>query len=160
MEQLMLSQKIQQIIHKYKYAAVILVIGLVLMLLPQQTDIAEETEKAEPAPVVTDDLQSQLEDLLGQIQGAGDVRVLLTMETEKETVYQTDAGASGADTVIVEDSANSESALVRTVQSPVYRGAVVVCQGADSAVVRLAIIEAVSCATGLRSDQISVVKMN
>ena len=42
---------------------------------------------------------------------------------------------------------------------PVYQGAVVVCQGADSAAVRLAVTQAVSDLTGLGADHISVVKM-
>ena len=40
-----------------------------------------------------------------------------------------------------------------------YRGAIVVCQGADSPAVKLAIVEAVSRATGLGADSISVLKM-
>jgi len=40
-----------------------------------------------------------------------------------------------------------------------YRGAVVVCQGGDNASVRLAVVEAVSNATGLTSDRITVLKM-
>ena len=42
---------------------------------------------------------------------------------------------------------------------PVYQGAVVVCEGAERAAVRLAIVEAVSSLTGLGSDKISVIKM-
>lgn len=164
MDRLNLSQKLHSLIQKYKYALIILVIGLVLMLLPGQ-DAEESTPEAEePTVQEQEDLESRLESLLRQIDGAGEVRVLLTVESGEEIVYQTDSNASdsqqSSDTVIVEDSGNTESGLVRVVQSEVYRGAVVVCQGADSPSVRLAIVEAVSCATGLRSDQISVVKMN
>jgi hypothetical protein len=38
-------------------------------------------------------------------------------------------------------------------------GAVIVCQGADKPVVRLAIVEAVADATGLSTDTITVLKM-
>ena len=37
---------------------------------------------------------------------------------------------------------------------------VVLCQGADAPSVKLAIVEAVRCVTGLGADQISVQKMN
>lgn len=159
MGELRMPQKLQNLLQKYKYAAVILLIGLALMLIPAQgsgTEGSVETVKVEEK---TADLESRLEELLGQISGAGQVKVLLTMETGDETVYQTDTQTDSADTVIVEDADRQESGLVRRVEAAVYRGAVVVCQGADQATVRLAIIEAVSCATGLRSDQISVVKM-
>ena len=41
---------------------------------------------------------------------------------------------------------------------PLYQGAVVVCQGAGKASVRLAVTEAIAALTGLTSDKISVVK--
>ena len=41
---------------------------------------------------------------------------------------------------------------------PTYQGAVVVCEGAGSSSVRLAVVNAVSVLTGLSSDRISVVK--
>jgi hypothetical protein len=41
----------------------------------------------------------------------------------------------------------------------VYQGAVVLCQGAADAAVRLAVVEAVSKATGLGADKICVLKM-
>lgn len=39
-------------------------------------------------------------------------------------------------------------------------GAAVVCQGADSAAVRLDVTEAMRCYTGLRTDRIVIFKMN
>lgn len=164
MDRLNLTQKLHALMQKYKYALIILVIGLVLMLLPGQDTEESTLEAEEPTVQEQEDLESRLESLLRQIDGAGEVRVLLTLESGEEIIYQTDSNGSdsqhASDTVIVEDSGNTESGLVRVIQSEVYRGAVVVCQGADSPSVRLAIVEAVSCATGLRSDQISVVKMN
>ena len=41
---------------------------------------------------------------------------------------------------------------------PVYLGAVVVCQGAGSGGVRLAVTEAVAALTGLPADRITVVQ--
>lgn len=164
MDQVNLSHKLQALVQKYKYALIILVIGLVLMLIPGQEAEASDEPVEEAAVQETEDLESRLEELLRQINGAGEVRVLLTVESGEEVVYQTNFNSSESqqseDTVIVDNSDRAESALVRVIQSAVYRGAVVACQGADSAAVRLAIVEAVSCATGLRSDQISVVKMN
>jgi len=40
----------------------------------------------------------------------------------------------------------------------VYQGAVVVCQGADSSAVRLAVTEAVAALTGLSTEKITVVQ--
>ena len=56
-------------------------------------------------------------------------------------------------------SSRTESGLVRQTLGPVYRGAVILCQGADDPTVKLAVVEAVRCVTGLGADQISVQKM-
>ena len=41
---------------------------------------------------------------------------------------------------------------------PVYQGALVVCSGGDDPQVKLALYEAVSALTGLRTDKISICK--
>ena len=109
-------------------------------------------------------LEQRLEELLAQIEGAGAVRVLLTEDVGRETVWQTDvqkdADSVREDTVILEDSGRNENGLVRQTTEPSYRGAVILCQGADAPSVKLAIVEAVRCVTGLGADQISVQKMN
>ena len=90
--------------------------------------------------------------------------MLLTVRTGGETHYQTDEDSQpdvrrSVSTVIVEDENRQELGLVRRTDPPVYQGAVVVCQGAEDPQVRLAIVEAVSCATGLGADRITVVRM-
>ena len=107
----------------------------------------------------------ELEELLSQVQGAGQVRVLLTEDTGRETVYQTDVQSDSdshrsEDTVLVEDSSRNETGLFRRTLEPRYRGAVILCQGADVPGVKLAIVEAVRCVTGLGADEISVQKLN
>ena len=57
------------------------------------------------------------------------------------------------------DSHRDQVGLVRQTIPPIYQGAIILCQGADSAAVRLAIIQAVAGATGLTSDRITVLKM-
>ena len=51
-----------------------------------------------------------------------------------------------------------EPAVQSTVY-PTYQGALVVCDGAERASVRLAVTQAVSSLTGLGSNKIAVVKM-
>lgn len=156
------KQRINALFGKYKYPILVLLVGIGLMLLPGR-------EAAEPAPVPTEtpevSLELRLEALLSQIDGAGQVRVLLTEETGRETVYQTDIQTDSdsrhsEDTVLVEDSSRNETGLVRRMLEPEYRGAVILCQGADAPGVKLAIVEAVRCVTGLGADQISVQKLN
>lgn len=160
------SQTAAAFLKKYRYVVIILLLGLLLMMLPQQEEKTERpivAEGEEAAP----DLSDALEDILCQIQGAGDVKVLLTCASGPETVYQQreDIPVSGnegiihREPVVITDSQRGQSGMVRMELGPEYLGAIVLCQGADSAAIRLAIVEAVSNATGLPSNCISVLKM-
>lgn len=167
MDIVMLKNKVQKTVQKYKYPLLILLIGLGLMLLPENLFKTEQTSQT---PVQQDqtqpDLSSQLAEILSQISGAGKVKVMLTVASGEKTVYQEDVDISGGessssrqDTVIITDSDRNQSGLVTRVDPPTYLGAIIVCQGADKAAVRLAIVEAVSRVTGLGADRISVLKM-
>ena len=158
------KQRINALLGKYKYPILVALVGLGLMLLPSEQ---EPTEPTEPPRAVECSLEEKLEALLGRIEGAGQVSVLLTEKEGSQTLYQTDsqtdADDSGSrrtdDTVLIEDENRTESGLVRQTLGPVYRGAVILCQGADDPSVKLAVVEAVRCVTGLGADQISVQKM-
>ena len=108
-----------------------------------------------------------LGDILSQIHGAGKVQVMLTVASGEETHFQTDikqsnseqTDSSQSDTVIITDADRNQAGLIKQINPPVYRGAIIVCQGADSASVRLAIVDAVAKVTGLSADRICVLKM-
>ena len=156
------KQRINAIFAKYKYPILVVLVGLGLLLLPDR----EASLAPVPQETVSEvSLEHRLEELLSQVHGAGQVRVLLTEETGRETVYQTDVQSDSdshrsEDTVLVEDSSRNETGLVRRTLEPRYRGAVILCQGADIPGVKLAIVEAVRCVTGLGADEISVQKLN
>ena len=63
------------------------------------------------------------------------------------------------DVVLVTGADKTQTGLVRQVNPPQYLGGIVVCEGADNAGVRLAIVEAVKSVTGLGADNITVLKM-
>ncbi len=162
-----IRQKAMNFIIKYKYVTIILLIGLIFMLVPTRKVNSEDIKKETIQERDELQINAQLEEILSQIVGAGEVRVLLTVATGEELVYQTDDKLSQAeessntqiDTVTITDSDRNEKGLIKQTIAPIYRGAVVVCQGADSAKVRLAIVEAVAKVTGLSSDRISVLRM-
>lgn len=152
---------IMQKLEKFKYPALILLLGLVLILWPSK----QKPESTEPPvlPPQEQGLEAQLEEILCCIDGAGDVRVLLTKRTGDETVYQTDSTVSRSaesesrtQTTVM---AGSDTPLIRQTVFGQYRGALIVCQGADSPSVRLKLVNAVAGLTGLPSDKITVIKM-
>lgn len=152
-------KKITEFLMKYRYAVLVLVVGLILMLLPSSSGDSEEPAQQQSEMQETVDIAAQLEQILSKIQGVGDVKVMLTVGTGEITVYQYDESTDNRDTVIVTDADRAESGLVQQVIPATYLGAIVVCDGADSAAVRLSVIEAVSKVTGLSTDRITVLKM-
>lgn len=151
-----LKERLLPWLKKYRMAAVVLLVGILLMLLPTSK---EEAASVSPSVPETQALQQELEELLSHLEGAGKVRLLLTQAQGSVTHYQVDESSSGFDTVLVTAADRSQQGLVSQVDPPVYLGAVVLCQGAGKASVRLAVVEAVSKATGLSSSKISVLKM-
>ena len=160
------KQRAGEFLGKYRYVLLILLAGLVLMMLPEGEKKTEPVQTAvqQQAPP---DLQTSLANILGKIDGAGKVEVLLTEAVGPKTHYQMDEDSSAdensrdirRETVVITGADREEIGLVLHIDAPVYQGAIVLCQGADSAGVRLAIVEAVANATGLGSDKISVLKM-
>ena len=148
---------------KYRYVALVLMVGLLLMVIPFNTKQKSETQST-IAAVREADITEELTAILSKIHGAG--KVMLTIETGKNTVYQYDTDVSGGedgslrqDTVIVTDENRVQSGLIQHITAPEYRGAIIVCEGADKPEVRLHIIEAVASVTGLGTDKITVLKM-
>lgn len=162
-----LIQRCGSWVKKYKYALLVMLLGAVLMCLPGKTENQESPqETVSQAEQIS--IEERLEAVLSQLQGAGKVKVMLTVAEGEKTVFQYDEDIScdgensqsiRKDTVIVTDEDRNEHALITQMMPPVYLGAVIVCQGADQPEVKLAIVEAVSKITGLGSDKICVLKM-
>lgn len=156
------TQKIGELFKKYRSVALVILLGIFLLLLPESTT-GEETEIQEPVTLTQHTLQEELSRLLSGVSGAGKVEVLLTQAEGEKILYQEEervtANETSRDTVLVTGSDRSQSGLICQVNPPVYQGAVVLCQGADSPLVKLAMVEAVKAATGLTADRITVLKM-
>ena len=152
-----------ELLKKYRYVLVVVLVGLFLMLLPESDPLPDR----EPEAQMEESLEEALEELLSQLKGAGKVSVLLTEKQGKQIIYQTDEDAVREEdatdvhtkTVLVTEDARKETGLVRQIIPPVLQGAVVLCQGADDPKIRLAVVEAVMGATGLPSHCICVLKM-
>lgn len=164
MDRVSFGGKWKDILKKYRYVILVILLGLLLLSIPEQKKneaVSEETIK----PVIS--TEEELENILSQIDGAGDVKVLLTVAAGEEILYQTNeennTNGQGQtvrkDTVVITGTDRVQQGLIRQVNPVEYLGAVIVCDGADRADVKLAIVDAVSKATGLGADKISVLKM-
>lgn len=157
--------RLMQVLNKYKFVAIVLCLGILLMLLPvrggtsgAQTQELPETAAAEPE-FDLEALERKLESALAEISGVGEATVVLTLRSGSEDVLAQDTseGAStDTETVIISTGSSTEQAVsVKTIY-PEFQGALVVCDGAGSASVKLEVLRAVSAITGLSSDQISI----
>lgn len=173
-------KKLRPWMKKFKYPALVLLVGLVLLLLPSKSDRTEKQEAANPAPTEAsiadpeDDYRKsterELAAILSKIDGAGRVEVMLTLRSGEAVQYQTDyensnqsgdtvSSTARQTTVILRrDGAYDEAAVVKT-EYPQFQGALIVSEGASDPVVHLALENAAAVLLRLGTDKITVVKM-
>lgn len=159
-----LKNKTHAYLQKYKYVLLILLLGVSLLLMPTGTSKVPSKSVDTHIAELTHISQHDLASILENIKGAGRVKVLLSLENSAQTDYQLniDNGNSVGGrqtTVTVTDGDRKETGLIRKTSAPIYRGAIIICDGADNPIVHLSIINAVANITGLRTNQISVLKM-
>jgi stage III sporulation protein AG len=142
---------------KNKYALVVLAVGLALLLWPSGNKSGESGGAAGELPLPTFSVtqeEERLEKQLSRIGGAGRVAVLLSVGRSVSREL-----AEGEDGVLVVSENGKERTIDLYYVNPEYTGAVIVCDGANSAELRLKITKAVADFTGLGTDRISVIDM-
>ena len=156
---------------RYKYVVLVMVIGIGLLIWPTGTEEkGEQTQLQAETFAIERDLEKDMEAILGVMSGVGQVKVLLTVETDgelqlaqdTELSYRGDTAAPEdysrrSKTVLVDEGSGDMGIVTRTMKPP-YRGALVVCQGGGQSEAKLAVTEAVAALTGLSADRITVAK--
>ena len=163
------TEGVRKLWDRYKYAALVVLIGAGLLLWPSGKDGTEAALRQQSSTEETQDIQVEMEDILGTISGVGQVKVMLTVDSdgERQLAQDTELTYSGSaespedysrrSETVLTDGEGDGTVVTRTLY-PTYRGALVVCQGGDRADVRLAVTEAVASLTGLSADRITVAK--
>lgn len=164
------AKGVRKLWDKYKFAALVALIGAGLLLWPSGSGGTPKTADAPQTEPESRDIQAEMADILGVISGVGQVKVMLTVDSdgERQLAQDTELTYSGdtrapedysrrSETVLVGSGSGGEAVVTRTLY-PTYRGALVVCQGGDRADVKLAVTEAVAALTGLSADRITVAK--
>lgn len=103
-------------------------------------------------------LEQRLEELIRDVEGAGQCRVMVTLISSEETVYATDI-EQGESTSRSEHVLLNNEALVQRVQYPGIQGVAVVCEGGGSSSVQNTVTQLVQALTGIGSNHITVTKM-
>ncbi len=145
---------------------------------------AASTASSQPRSEITADeyekqLEGKLSAIISQINGAGNVHIMVTLDQTVQDVYATEQKASDAGTseagesgtgkqetndsnetnyLVIKDENGSERALQLTEKQPVVRGVVVVCDGGGDPRVQQDITDAVTTALHITSVRVCVMK--
>ena len=127
------------------------------------------------------DLERRLEEILSLVEGAGEVRVMLTIRQERELIIASDTihntfitRESDSDggireisdikieerNILIQDNNNSASRpLILTENAPRVEGIIIIAQGGDNIIVRDALTRASQAVLGIDINRIQVLKM-
>lgn len=122
-------------------------------------------------------LEDELEKVLSNIAGVGEVQVLITYSQTSEIVAmsnktvntsKTEEADSNGGTRKIETTDEKKEIIVDSDSNPItekvilpkIEGAIIIAQGGDNATVKTNVIQAVSAVTGLSTHKIQVFKMS
>lgn len=140
--------------------AVVLGGAAMLLLLLSELLPAKPSESpaasASQASAYREQLEAQLQDLIGQIDGAGATTVMVTLETGEETVYATDTQSGQTQSQETHVLLDDGTALAQTVYYPQVCGVAVVCDGGGDVRIAARITELVRALLDISSTRICV----
>lgn len=159
-------------------AVSLLLVGAAMLILSETvksetvSEAVTTTVAAYSADNYVSDLENRLVSIISSIEGAGETKVMITLESGSEEIYLHDydygenIDPSGKNIVerkdeyVIIDGESGEKGIVVKIAEPKIRGVAVVCKGGDSDVVRVRIIEAVTALLDVSAACVSVAKMN
>lgn len=162
-----MKEKWKGILKKYRFAALVAAVGVVLMLLPTGSSGTEDQGEADGSLFSLEETEQRMGEILSAMEGVGRVQVMLTLRSGESLSLAEDSSSSqdsDGDTrqesqvLTVSRGSGMQEVVVTGRLYPTYQGAVVVCEGAGDSRIRLQVLEAVEVLTGLSSDKISVVE--
>lgn len=143
----------------------------------REVNVQEESETFADASY-TGQLERRLEESLMQVDGVGQVSVMITLSSSSEKVVEKDreissdstndpsgnssasSSTSSSETSVYSGSSGDETPYVKKEMSPEIEGVLVIAEGGDNAVVIENITEAVQALFGVDTHKIKVMKRN
>ncbi|MBO5152730.1 MAG: stage III sporulation protein AG [Eubacterium sp.] len=165
------------------------IVGVLLLVIAMPVDRSEQKDPEgaqaqqsasetaaqtgqETADDTTAALEKRLEETLSLIDGAGKVRVMITLKdtgekvVEKDVTRRTDAGAGGtgnsdmSQSSVYEKEGSTETPYVSNEMTPQVEGVLVVAQGGGNSLVKQNILQSVMALFPLEAHKITIVKMS
>lgn len=139
-------------------AVVVGVLAMLLLLLSELLP-SGNTQKAAASTAQTatvSQYQTQLEELISQLQGAGHTTVMVTLSTGEETVYAVDTQTGDMQQQETHVLLQDGSALAETTYLPQVCGVAVLCEGGGDVRVAARITELLHSLLDLPTNRICV----
>lgn len=151
-------------------------LGILLLCLSELLPHTRTVQKEDTAKTQTDvndfcaQTEKKLSELIAQVEGAGRVQVMLTIESSDEKIYAADE-KSNAKTdgdaeqksydsqYVLVDGASGDTGMLLKTNAPKVKGVIIVCDGGENPAVANQITNAVSAALGVGANRVSVLKM-
>lgn len=176
------TKLLEKISAKGKYN-VFVAIGVVGILLIMFSDFNFSPDAAEKKTEISlkeyrQELEKEITGLLMEIDGVGDVKVMVTLETGLENIYvQQQRTTSDTQTnqeneavkqseqstfeneVVIVSGQNGDEPLIEKIIQPAVQGVAVVCSGADDITVVSAVTNSVAVVLNIPTNRICVTKM-
>lgn len=172
-----LAEKIRKMFSSKNTSVLVVIMGSVGLLLILISSVIPDKKSDSSMKQKTDgtysscenycsETEKRLEKFLMNIEGAGDVKVYLSVGSGEKYVYAAEGKTSISDNNKEEErkyvtvGGNGEkTALIETVETPEITGIVVACTGCSSPVVQERIYNSVSAALGIPTGKIYVTIM-
>ena len=157
--------------NKLKIITVIGVIGILLLSLPEIIPKHNAESNSDNNEIVNycdyiDNLESKLTNIIESIDGAGECRVMITLENTSENIYATDSelkidddSKSNKDNYVIYNAQSGESPVLINTNMPKIQGVTIVCSGGDNVKVREVIIKTVTSLFDISTNRVSVSKI-
>ncbi len=153
---------------KLLFIIVLGISGMLLLLFSGGTSDNKKTVTEENTDIfeTAARMEKELEELLRTVEGAGKVKVMITVDcleektaavnTERENT--SDSANLSEEYVIIEGQSGSEGLILKTT-APVIRGVGISCQGAVNSALKQELTRLTSAALGIPVNKIWVTKM-
>lgn len=171
--------------------AVVILMGILFMVIAMPVKKKEsgrsaeevmgqkETQEASPGEDYVREMESRLEETLSGLEGAGEVKVMITLSALGEEIPDKDVSCSLSETgeedgqggirnvkteeretatVFLSENGSSTPYVVKTL-TPEVQGVIVLAQGAGEGNVSMEIMEAVKVIFGIEANRVKVLKL-
>lgn len=181
-----LKQNLEKLFHTNKFKNIVIYTGILGMLLIFISGFFKTSNSSE-IPVIPNDknssetyartLEKNLREIICSIKNVGNIKILVTLETDSESIYaveeknnneQTEDNFDGETTrrrtsndiekkyITIRDVNGAERALKITEIQPKIKGVVVICDGGGNIEIKKKIIETVTTALNISSKKVYV----